>query len=91
MYERLDSPPRTSKSLHRSGISGRGASGNAPSCTSRCHANDQHLLYELAAVLLQISIVLASVAIIARRRFLLYGGGGLSVIGVVVLVIGYAS
>jgi hypothetical protein len=55
------------------------------------HANDQHLLYELAAVLLQISIVLASVAIIARRRFLLYGGGGLSAVGIVVLVIGYAT
>jgi hypothetical protein len=55
------------------------------------HANDQHLLYELAAVLLQISIVLASVAIIARRRFLLYGGGALSTVGVVVLVIGYVS
>jgi hypothetical protein len=55
------------------------------------HANDQHLLYELAAVLLQISIVLASVAIIARRRFLLYGGGAISTVGVVILVIGYLS
>jgi hypothetical protein len=55
------------------------------------HANDQHLYYEIASVLLQISIVLASVAIIARRRFLLFGGGGLSTVGVVVLVIGYVS
>ncbi len=53
------------------------------------HANSQHLLYELAEVLLQISIVLASVAIIARRRFLLFGGDGLAAIGVVLLVIGY--
>lgn len=55
------------------------------------HANDQHLLYEIAAVLLQVSIVLASVAIIARRRFLLLGSGGVSTIGVVVLVIGYVT
>jgi hypothetical protein len=53
------------------------------------HANSQHLLYELAEVLLQIAIVLASVAIIARRRFLLFGGDGLAAIGVVLLVIGY--
>jgi hypothetical protein len=52
-------------------------------------ANDKHLFYELAAVLLQISIVLASVAIIVKRRFLLFGGGLLSTIGVVILVIGY--
>jgi hypothetical protein len=52
------------------------------------HANDQHLLYEIAAVLLQVSIVLASVAIIAKRRFLLFGSGGVSAIGVVILVIG---
>jgi hypothetical protein len=55
------------------------------------HANDQHLLYEIAAVLLQVSIVLASVAIIARRRFLLWGSGGVSAAGVVVLLIGYVS
>jgi hypothetical protein len=55
------------------------------------HANDQHLLYELAAVLLQIGIVLASVAIIAQRRFLLMGSGSLASIGVVVLVIGYLT
>ena len=51
-------------------------------------ANDKHLLYELAAVLLQIAIVLASVSIIARRRFLLYGGQFLGAAGVVVLVVG---
>lgn len=54
-------------------------------------ANDQHLLYELAEVLLQIAIVLASVAIIARRRFLLFGSDALAVVGVVILVIGYTT
>jgi hypothetical protein len=53
------------------------------------HANSQHLLYELAEVLLQIAIVLASVAIIARRRFLLFGGDGVAVVGIVLLVIGF--
>jgi hypothetical protein len=53
------------------------------------HANDQHLLYELAEVLLQIGIVLASVAIIARRRFLLFGSQAVAVVGVVILVLGY--
>ena len=52
-------------------------------------ANDKHLLYEIAEVLLQIAIVLASVSIIASRRFLLLGGGGIAAIGVVVLVIGF--
>ena len=54
------------------------------------HANKQHLLYELAEVLLQIAIVLASVAIVARRRFLLHGSRGLAVVGVVILIIGIA-
>jgi hypothetical protein len=52
-------------------------------------SNDKHLLYEIAEVLLQVAIVLASVSIIASRRFLLFGGGGLAVAGVVVLVIGF--
>jgi hypothetical protein len=55
------------------------------------HANRQHLLYEIAEVFLQIAIVLASVAIIARRRFLLVGGGGLSIVGVVILIVGFVS
>jgi hypothetical protein len=59
--------------------------------TEVSHANDQHLLYELAEVLLQIAIVLASVAIIARRRFLLFGGHALALVGVVILVVGFAS
>jgi phosphoribosyl-ATP pyrophosphohydrolase len=52
------------------------------------HANDQHLLFELAEVLLQIAIVLASVAIIARRGFLLMGGRGVAAAGVIILVVG---
>jgi hypothetical protein len=52
-------------------------------------SNDKHLLYEIAEVLLQIAIVLASVSIIAKRRFLLLGGGGVAAIGVVILVVGF--
>jgi hypothetical protein len=52
------------------------------------HANDQHLIYELAVVGLQIAIVLASVSIIARRRFLLTGSWAVGVAGVIVLMIG---
>jgi hypothetical protein len=55
------------------------------------HNNDQHLLYELAVVGLQIGIVLASVSIIVRRRWLLYGGAGMGLVGVAVLVAGFAS
>jgi hypothetical protein len=54
------------------------------------HANDNHLIYELAVVALQIGIVLASVSIIARRRFLLTGSWAMGVAGLVVLIIGLA-
>ena len=54
------------------------------------HANHQHLVYELAVVALQIGIVLASVSIIARRRFLLTGSWIIGIAGVVVLVVGLA-
>jgi hypothetical protein len=53
--------------------------------------NDKHLLYELAEVLLQIAIVLASVSIIAKRRLLLRGGHVIAAVGVVILVVGYVS
>lgn len=53
--------------------------------------NDKHLLYELAEVLLQIAIVLASVSIIANRRFLLFGGSSVAVVGAVLLLIGYVK
>src|SRR4051794_11079513 len=54
------------------------------------HANDKHLRYELAVVALQIGIVLASVSIIARRRFLLYGGTAAGAVGAVLLVLALA-
>lgn len=45
------------------------------------HANTQHLDYELAEVGLQVGIVLASVSIIARRRWLLACGGAAATAG----------
>jgi hypothetical protein len=52
------------------------------------HANTQHIDYELAEVGLQVGIVLASVSIIARRRWLLGAGGAAASAGVVLLLIG---
>jgi hypothetical protein len=52
------------------------------------HANTQHTDYELAEVGLQVGIVLASVSIIARRRWLLVAGGAAATAGVVLLLIG---
>jgi hypothetical protein len=52
------------------------------------HANDRHLALELAEVGFEIGIVLASVSIIARRRWLLAGGGAAAMAGVVLLAIG---
>ncbi len=52
------------------------------------HANAQHLDYELAEVGLEVGIVLASVSIIARRRWLLAGAGAAATAGVVLLVLG---
>lgn len=52
------------------------------------HANTQHVDYELAAVGLQVGIVLASVSIIARRRWLLGAGGAVATAGVLLLVAG---
>jgi hypothetical protein len=51
-------------------------------------ANSQHVLYELAEVGLQVGIVLASVSIIARRRWLLGVGGAAATAGVVLLLAG---
>ena len=53
-------------------------------------ANDKHLIYELSVVALQIAIVLASVSIIARRRWLWYSGGAVAIIGVGILIFGLA-
>jgi hypothetical protein len=55
------------------------------------HNNSQHLLYELAVVGLQIGIVLASVSIIVKRRWLLYGGGAAGLVGIGILIAGFAS
>ena len=52
------------------------------------HYNDKHLLYELAEVALEVGIVLATVSIIAHRRWLLGGGIGLGLIGTVLLIAG---
>jgi hypothetical protein len=55
------------------------------------HVSDydsKHLAYELAEVGLEIGIVLASVSIIMRRRWLLSTGAGLGAAGVVALLIG---
>jgi hypothetical protein len=51
-------------------------------------ANTQHVEYELAEVGLQVGIVLASVSIIARRRWLLAIGGAVATAGVALLLIG---
>lgn len=52
------------------------------------HANTQHIDYELAEVALQVGIVLASVSIIARRRWLLGAGGAAATAGVALLAVG---
>jgi hypothetical protein len=52
------------------------------------HYNDKHLLYELAEVALEVGIVLATVSIIAHRRWLLGAGGTVGIVGTVLLVVG---
>jgi Domain of unknown function (DUF4337) len=52
------------------------------------HANTQHIDYELAEVGLQVGIVLASVSIIARRRWLLGVGGAAATAGVALVLVG---
>jgi hypothetical protein len=52
-------------------------------------ANNKHLWYELAEVGLQVGIVLAGVSIIARKHWLLFGGGALGLAGIVVLAVGF--
>lgn len=51
-------------------------------------ANAQHVDYELAEVGLEVGIVLASVSIIMRRRWLLGAGGAAATAGVALLLIG---
>jgi hypothetical protein len=52
------------------------------------HANTQHTSYELAEVGLEVGIVLATVSIIARRRWLLGAGGAAATAGVALLLVG---
>lgn len=52
------------------------------------HADTKHFDYELAEVGLEVGIVLASVSIIVRRRWLLGAGGAVATAGVVLLVVG---
>jgi hypothetical protein len=51
-------------------------------------ANTAHIDYELAEVGLEVGIVLASVSIITRRRWLLGLGGAAASAGVVLIVVG---
>lgn len=55
------------------------------------HANNRHLSLELAEVGFEIGIVLASVSIIARRRWLLAGAGVAAIAGVALLAVGLLS
>ena len=52
------------------------------------HANTKHIYFELAEVGLEIGIVLASVAIIAGRRWLLGAAGAAATAGVVMVLAG---
>jgi Domain of unknown function (DUF4337) len=51
-------------------------------------ANTKHLDYELAEVGLEVGIVLASVAIITRRRWLILVGSAAATVGVVLIAVG---
>jgi hypothetical protein len=55
----------------------------------RDRADNQHLLYELSQVGFQLAIVLAGISIIARRRWLLAGGGLAGTAGTALLVSGF--
>jgi hypothetical protein len=52
------------------------------------HANAQHLDFELAEVGFEVGIVLASISIIARRRWLLGAAGVAATAGVALLAVG---
>jgi len=52
------------------------------------HANSQHINYELAEVGLEVGIVLASISILAGRRWLLVGAGAAASAGVLLLLVG---
>lgn len=52
------------------------------------HYNSKHLLDELAEVGLEVGIVLATVSIIAHRRWLLGLGTAVGIVGAILLVVG---
>jgi Domain of unknown function (DUF4337) len=52
------------------------------------HADTQHVVYELAEVALEVGIVLASVSIIAARRWLLGVGGAVASAGIALVLVG---
>jgi hypothetical protein len=52
------------------------------------HYNSKHLLYELAEVALEVGIVLSTVSIIARRRWLLGSGVAVAIVGTGLLLAG---
>lgn len=52
------------------------------------HANTKHLDFELAEVAFEVGIVLASISIIARRRWLLGAAGLAATAGVALLLVG---
>ena len=54
----------------------------------RNRADSQHLVYELSETALQIGIVLAGISILARRRWLLAGGGLVGLAGIALLLAG---
>ena len=60
----------------------------AASASARSSSDHRHLLYEIAETALQVAIVLAGISILVRRRWLLAGGAGLGVAGVVILIVG---
>jgi hypothetical protein len=59
--------------------------------TSRDEAEKKHKLYEYSTAGLQIAIVIASISIIARRRWLLQGSWGVGVASVGVLIAGLTA
>ena len=63
----------------------------AADAVGRNHADQRHLLFELAEVGIQVGIVLAGISILVSRRWLLVSGGALGAAGVAVLIAGLAS
>src|SRR3974377_1476032 len=63
----------------------------AESCENlRNTALAQHPFYDYSIAMLQIAIVLASASIITGRRSLLFGSGGVGILGILLFLNGYA-